>query len=126
MRSSPRLMSPNCARHRQRTMTALETLGARSTRCSRRFRHALFTLRAVACLSKVQFMALELDAPGTVDRQDGVTRFTEIVLRLRLTVPSGTDREQALHVLEESKKTCWVSASLATPIRLEPEITEQE
>ena len=86
----------------------------------------LFTLRAVVCLSKVQFMALELDAPGTVDRQDGVTRFTEIVLRLRLTVPSGTDREQALHVLEESKKTCWVSASLATPIRLEPEITEQE
>ena len=85
----------------------------------------LFTLRAIARLSKVEFLALELDASGTVDRQEGVTRFTEIVLRPRLTVRSGTDRAQALHVLEKSEKTCLVSASLSTPIRLEPEITEQ-
>jgi organic hydroperoxide reductase OsmC/OhrA len=84
----------------------------------------LFTLRAIARLSKLEFTALELDASGTVNRQDGVTRFTEIVLRPRLTVASGTDRERALHILEKSEKTCLVSASLATPIRLEPEITE--
>ena len=86
----------------------------------------LFTLRAGARLSQVEFTALELDASGTVDRQDGVTRFTEIVLRPRVTVPSGADRERALHVLEKSEKMCLVSASLSTPIRLEPEITEQE
>ena len=85
----------------------------------------LFTLRAIARLSKVEFLALELDATGTVDRQDGVTRFTEIVLRPRLTVSSGTDRERALHILEKSEETCLVSASLSTPIRLEPEITEE-
>lgn len=84
----------------------------------------LFTLRAIARLSKVEVLSLELDAEGTVDRQDGVTRFTEIVLRPRLTVPSGTDRERALRVLEKSEKGCLVSASLATPIRLEPEIVE--
>jgi organic hydroperoxide reductase OsmC/OhrA len=84
----------------------------------------LFTLRAIARLSKLEFAALELDAAGTVNRQDGVTRFTEIVLRPRLTVPSGTNRERALHVLERSKTTCLVSASLSTPIRLEPEVNE--
>jgi peroxiredoxin-like protein len=84
----------------------------------------LFTLRAIARLSKLEFTALELDASGTVNRQDGVTRFTEIVLRPRLTVVSGTDRERALHILEKSEKTCLVSASLSTPIRLEAEITE--
>jgi peroxiredoxin-like protein len=84
----------------------------------------LFTLRAVARLSKVEFTALELNASGTVDRQDGVTRFTDIVLRPRLTVPSGIDRERALRVLEKSEKACLVSASLSTPIRLEPEISE--
>jgi peroxiredoxin-like protein len=84
----------------------------------------LFTLRAIARLSKLEFTALDLDASGTVNRQDGVTRFTEIVLRPRLTVASGTDRERALHILEKSEKTCLVSASLSTPIRLEPEITE--
>lgn len=84
----------------------------------------LFTLRAIARLSKLESTALELDASGTVNRQDGVTRFTEIVLRPRLTVASGTDRERALHVLEKSEKTCLVSASLSAPIRLEPDITE--
>jgi uncharacterized OsmC-like protein len=71
----------------------------------------LFTLRAIARLSKVGFLALELDASGTVDRHEGATRFTEIVLRPRLTVRSGTDRERALHVLEKSEKACLVSAS---------------
>lgn len=84
----------------------------------------LFTLRAIARLSKVEFVALEVDVAGTVDRQEGRTRFTEITLRPRLTVPPGADRDRALHVLEKSEKACLVSASLSTPIHLEPEITE--
>jgi peroxiredoxin-like protein len=86
----------------------------------------LFTLRAIARLSKLEFLALQLDASGTVDRHEGATRFTEIVLRPRLTIRAGTDRERARHVLEKSEQACLVSASLSTPIRLEPEITEQE
>jgi organic hydroperoxide reductase OsmC/OhrA len=84
----------------------------------------LFTLRAIARLSKVEFVALELDVAGTVDRQEGRTRFTEITLRPRLTVPPGTDHERALHVLEKSETACLVSASLSTPIHLEPEIQD--
>ena len=83
----------------------------------------LFTLRAIARLSKLEFLALELDAEGTVNRQDGSTRFTEIVLRPRMTVRSGTDRQRALDILRKSEKACLVSASLATPIRCEPQIT---
>jgi peroxiredoxin-like protein len=84
----------------------------------------LLTLRAVARASKVEFAALELAATGTVDRQNGITRFTEIVLRPRLTLPAGADRDRALRALEKSEKACLVSASLSTPIRLEAEITE--
>jgi organic hydroperoxide reductase OsmC/OhrA len=82
----------------------------------------LFTFRSVARASKVEFTSLELSGEGTVDRKDGVTRFTEIVLRPRLTLPAGADRERALRALEKSEKACLVSASLSTPIRLEPEI----
>ena len=82
----------------------------------------LFTLRAVAKASKIEFDTLELSSEGIVDRQDGITRFTEIVLRPRLTIHQGTDRDRALSVLQKSERTCLVSASLATPIRLEPEI----
>lgn len=82
------------------------------------------TFRAIASASKVEFEALELGATGTVDRQGGITRFTEIILRPRLTVPAGADHDRALRALEKSEKACLVSASLSTPIRLEPEITE--
>lgn len=84
----------------------------------------LFTLRAVARASKLEFSALDLKAAGTVDRTNGVTRFSEIVLRPTITVVPGTDRERVLRVLEKSEHACLVSASLSTPIRLEPEIKE--
>ena len=82
----------------------------------------LFTLRAVAKVSRVEFVVLDLSSEGTVDRQDGVTRFTEIVLRPRLAIRPGTDRDRALSVLQKSERSCLVSASLATPVRLEPEL----
>ncbi len=84
----------------------------------------LFTLRSVAKLSKVQFKALDLSADGVLDRQQGVTRFTEIILRPKLTVGQGTDRAQALRIMEKAEKACLVSASLSTPVRLEPEVIE--
>jgi organic hydroperoxide reductase OsmC/OhrA len=82
----------------------------------------LFTLRAVARLSKIEFTRLDLEASGTVNRDEGVTRFTEIRLRPRLTVAPGVDRTRALAMLEKAKKACLVSASLTTPIRLEAEV----
>jgi organic hydroperoxide reductase OsmC/OhrA len=84
----------------------------------------LFTLRAVARVSRVKFVALELSATGTVDRKDGVTRFAEIVLRPKLTVVAGTNHERVLQILEKSEKNCLVSASLFTHIRLEPEVID--
>jgi peroxiredoxin-like protein len=85
----------------------------------------LFTFRAVARASKLEFTSLTLEASGTVDRSDGVTRFTEIVLRPRLTLASGADRDRARHALEKSERACLVSASLSTPVRLEPEIDDE-
>jgi peroxiredoxin-like protein len=82
----------------------------------------LFTLRAVARASRIEFTRLELAASGTVDTRDGITRFTEIVLRPRLVLRAGVDPARALRALEKSEKTCLVSASLSTPIRLEPDI----
>jgi peroxiredoxin-like protein len=84
----------------------------------------LFTLRSVAKLSKFQFKALDLSAEGVVDRKQGVTRFTDIVLRPKLTVAAGTDRAQAVRIMEKAEKACLVSASLSTPVRLEAEVIE--
>jgi len=59
-----------------------------------------------------------------VNRVDGVTRFTDIVLAPQLTVPAGTDHERVLQVVERTKKTCLISASLAVPVCLQPNIVE--
>lgn len=85
----------------------------------------LFTLRAVAQRSGLEFTGLHLDATGTVDRQDGVTRFTDIRLRVRLILPDGTDRDRVRLVLERSKNNCLISSSLSTPISLEVDLVEE-
>ncbi len=82
----------------------------------------LFTLSSVARASKLEFLSLELSGQGKIDRSDGATRFTEIVLRPRLRLPAGADRDRALRILEKSEKACLVSASLSTPVRLEAEV----
>jgi len=82
----------------------------------------LFTLRSVAHASKLEFVSLEISGQGTVDRKDGATRFTEIVLRPRLTLSAAGDKARAIRILEKSEKACLVSASLTTPVRLEAEV----
>lgn len=84
----------------------------------------LLTFRAFAKMSQLPFQSLGVDTSGTVDKHDGVTRFTEIVMRARLDVPPGTSVERAQRVLERSEKACLVSASLSTPIRLEVTVVE--
>jgi peroxiredoxin-like protein len=82
----------------------------------------LLTFRAVAAASRIEFASLAVDGEGIVDRQDGRTRFTEIILRPRLTLPAGADWVRVQRALEKAERTCLVSASMNTPIRLEPEI----
>ena len=82
----------------------------------------MFTFRAVAQASKFDFVSLDLSGNGTVDRKDGVTRFTEIVLRPQLTLPKGANPERARRMLEKGKDACLVTASLSVRVRLEVEI----
>ena len=82
----------------------------------------LFTLRAVARASRVEFTTCDVTAEGTVDRADGVTRFTEIILRPRLQLAAGTDPGRARRAMEKAERACLISASIGTPIRLEAEL----
>ena len=82
----------------------------------------VLTFRAIAAASGIEFASLAVEGEGIVDRQAGRTRFTEILLRPRLTVPPGVDWVRVQRALEKAERACLVSGSLATPIRLEPEI----
>ena len=80
----------------------------------------LLTFRAVARASRLEIVSLSVEAEGFVERVDGVTRFTEIVLHPRIALPAGVDWTRVQRALEKAERQCLVSASLGTPVRLEP------
>ena len=82
----------------------------------------LLTFRAIAQASRIEFASLAIDAEGIVDRAGGGMRFTEIVLRPRLTLPAAADTARVRRALEKAEASCLVAASLSTPIRLEVDI----
>jgi peroxiredoxin-like protein len=82
----------------------------------------VFTFQAISRASKLDFRSLEISGEGIVDRQQGGIRFSAIVLRPTLRLAAGNDRDRAMRILEKAEQSCLVSASLSTPVRLEPEI----
>lgn len=84
----------------------------------------LFTFRAVAKASHVDFVDVEAHAAGTVDRVGGVTRFSDISVHPTVTLPKGADVAAAQRAIEKAVTRCLVSSSLDTPVRVEPTIRE--
>ena len=82
----------------------------------------MFTFRAVAQASKFTFTSLDVSGSGTVDRKEGITRFTEITLETHLKLPTGGDPDRAQRILEKGKNACLVTASLSVPTNLETKI----
>jgi peroxiredoxin-like protein len=82
----------------------------------------LFTFQTIARNSKLAYTSLELSGEGIVDRKEGVTRFSAIVLRPTLRLTASNERDRAMRIMEKSEQACLVTASLSTPVRLEPEI----
>ena len=80
------------------------------------------TFRAVAELSKFTAEALEVSVEGWVEKADNGLRFTRIVLKPTLTVASENERERAIRLLEKSERSCLISRSLRSEVRMEPEV----
>ena len=86
----------------------------------------LFTLRAVAAAARLEYASIHITGEGLLQRKEGTVRITEIVLRPILGLRAGSDPAQAAKVLERSAKLCFLSASLAAAVRLEPRILVSE
>jgi organic hydroperoxide reductase OsmC/OhrA len=81
---------------------------------------------ALCARSGVEVVAYEDDAAGTMDRVDGVTRFTEVVLRPRVTIARGSDREKALALHARAHDICFIANSVDFDVRHEPTILVRE
>jgi organic hydroperoxide reductase OsmC/OhrA len=88
----------------------------------------LLTFRAVARASRLSWRSLACDVTGTVDRVDGVTRFTAFDMTAHLVVPAGVDDEVARRALEKAERSCLIANSLNAPVTLTAtvEIAEEQ
>ena len=82
----------------------------------------ILTFRAIARASKLEWVGLEVNAEGVLDRIDRVTQFTGFTVRASLTVPAGTDEAKAQRLLEKAEGACLVTASLKATCYLEADI----
>jgi organic hydroperoxide reductase OsmC/OhrA len=74
--------------------------------------------RAVARAAKLPWTSLRCEVRGTLDRIDGKTRFTEILVEAALAVPGGTDHDKAVKAMERAEHVCLISNSLVAERRL--------
>lgn len=82
----------------------------------------ILTFKAIAGASALAWSRLECDADGTLDRVDGVTRFTRLDLRARLLLPAGSDTAKAERILHKSEAVCLVTNSMTAERHLETSI----
>lgn len=82
----------------------------------------ILSFRSIASASKFNWLSLQCDVEGKLDRVERVTLFTEFRIRARLRVPAGTDVEKANRLLEKSEQVCLITRSLKAESHLEAEI----
>jgi peroxiredoxin-like protein len=80
------------------------------------------TFLAIAENSKLEFIAFKSHATGTIDKQDGKYRVTEITLKPVVTIPASMSRERTARIVEKSKLNCLISNSITTKVLMETEI----
>lgn len=83
----------------------------------------ILTFHAVARAGRLQWESLHVEVDAVLDRVDGVTRFTQFVLRPRLVVEAGVTQAQAMAALEKAKGSCLVTRSLVAASELQPQVT---
>ncbi len=82
----------------------------------------VLSFKAIARVSKMDWVSLNCDVGGVLDHIDKLTQFTEFRLRVVLDVLQGTDQQKAMRLLEKSERSCLISNSLKSVTHLDAEV----
>jgi organic hydroperoxide reductase OsmC/OhrA len=86
--------------------------------------HMLWYLHLCAAAG-VTVTGYEDDPRGTmVENADGSGRFTGVVLRPRITLSAGAERDRATALHTEAHRSCFIANSVTFPIECQPIITQ--
>jgi organic hydroperoxide reductase OsmC/OhrA len=77
---------------------------------------------ALCARSGVVMVAYEDDATGTMEKVNRTIRFTEVVLRPKVTIADDSDPEKAQALHEKAHALCFIANSVNFPVRNEPSV----
>jgi organic hydroperoxide reductase OsmC/OhrA len=86
----------------------------------------VLSFRAIARVAKFDWVNLDCQVNGTLDRVDGQSRFTDFVVKARLTIPKGADVAKAEKLLHKAERGCLITNSLYAESHLELEVAEAD
>lgn len=78
---------------------------------------------AICVRQGIQVVTYEDEAVGTMSRHEKTFRFTDVLLRPRVTIAAGCDPEKARALHENAHRDCFIANSVNFTVRHEPTIT---
>ncbi|MCB0732484.1 MAG: OsmC family protein [Ignavibacteriae bacterium] len=82
----------------------------------------LMTFKAVSTLSKLDWLSLDVNAEGILDRVDSKLQFTEVIIKAFLKIPKDGNEERAIRIMHKAEQNCLVTNSLKTNVTLKPSV----
>lgn len=87
----------------------------------------MLTLLAIAEFSKIAIVSFSSSAKGKLEKVAGSSyQVTEIVVKPRVVTASVTDLARMPRIFEKAKENCFVSNSIKSTIKIEPEVFHQQ
>ena len=83
----------------------------------------MLTLLAIAEFSKIAIVSLSSSAKGKLEKVAGSSyQVTQIVVKPRVVIASVNDLARMPRIFEKAKENCFVSNSIRSTIKIEPEV----
>lgn len=87
----------------------------------------MLTLLAIAENSKLPLVSFSSVAKGKLERVPGVGyQITEVIIRPRVVIASFEDLGRTPRVLEKAKENCFISKSIKSTVKVEPQIYHRQ
>ena len=82
----------------------------------------ILTFRAVSRAARFEWLELECQVEGVLEKVDQVSRFTRYTTRAKLKVPAGTNAARASELLERAERGCLIANSLSGSRKIETQV----
>lgn len=84
----------------------------------------ILTFRAIARASRLEWIDLDCEAEGKLEKDSKLTRFTAFHIRAKLRIPASMRIEKARLLLEKAEVNCLITNSMTARIQLDTKVEQ--